>query len=264
MKMALKRTDCSALVGDLLYPANDEGIEVWKRIHKVYGTVTVNGIEAMSLSILRNLVIDGWQQRVVRIINNRELRHIAEILTMTVTGPEPHFWFHNNTSFCHPVNIRKKIEAKLGSKISWDERCLTRCPGGSLNAKYLDDLDENCNVVSGDLVIEGLKDMPPHSDKLAQIEKISGRLVVKENSAVSDLSFLPYLKEIGSPGKKGPSLEVVDNMKFAMKGLDTLEKINGDVRVISEKETDVSNAVRKKIIGVTSGTASFFGRNLKS
>ncbi|KAK5973126.1 hypothetical protein GCK32_018346, partial [Trichostrongylus colubriformis] len=202
MKMALKRKDCTALVGDVIYPGDAYMRDVWLKISKVYGTVTVDDNYEHDLGMLKNLTIDGWLPRVVRIVNNRQLRHIDELLKTKVTGPEPHFWFHNNTSFCHPVNVIKKIEAKVKTKLSWDDKCLKQCAGGIVNAKYLNELHKLCNRISGNLIITDLRGLPPGIDKLEQIEKIDGQLIVKKNSAVKDLSFLSNLKEINNPSKK--------------------------------------------------------------
>ncbi|KAK6045043.1 hypothetical protein COOONC_17452 [Cooperia oncophora] len=39
-------------------------------------------------------------------------------------------------------------------------------------------------------------EIPPNMEKLAQIEKINGGLIVTKNTGVPDLSFLSNLKEI--------------------------------------------------------------------
>ncbi|KAK6045333.1 hypothetical protein COOONC_17162, partial [Cooperia oncophora] len=157
MEMAVKRKDCTALVGDVHYPGTIYLKNAWARISKVYGTVTVDGTSERSLGTLRKITVDGWQPRVVRIVNNRKLLHIDEILEMKVAGPEPHFWFQNNTGFCHTPDIRQKIEAKAKTKLSWDDKCLTSCPGGVVSANYLNSIGKLCHIIDGDLVIEGLK-----------------------------------------------------------------------------------------------------------
>ncbi|KAK6037775.1 hypothetical protein COOONC_24720 [Cooperia oncophora] len=62
MAMAMKRTDCTALVGDVIYPGDVDLRNAWYRIKKVYGTITVNEIWEYDLGFLKNVTVDGWQR----------------------------------------------------------------------------------------------------------------------------------------------------------------------------------------------------------
>ncbi|XGW29673.1 hypothetical protein V3C99_009040 [Haemonchus contortus] len=264
IKMALKRKDCTALVGDLKYPSDEDMREAWKRISKVYGTITIDDISDENLNILRNLTVDGWQPRVVRILNNHKLKNIAAVLDMKVTGPKPHFWFSNNPSICHSINVRKEIEVKVETKLQWNDSCMLRCKGGVMSADYLEKMVENCNSINGDLLIEGLKNLPPNIGKLAQIEQINGRLIVKKNSGVPDLSFLPNLEEIDTvdSDRKLPCLEVVGNENFTLKGLTGIRNIYGNVYVSTRRKSDVPAEVKQYLKQITVGTSTFVYDNV--
>ncbi|KAK5985872.1 hypothetical protein GCK32_006312 [Trichostrongylus colubriformis] len=188
MEMALKRKDCTGLVGDVRYPGDANMRNVWIGVSRVYGTITVNGIRENNLDMLKKLTVDGWLPRVVRIVNNHQLRHIDELLKMKVTGPEPLFWFHNNTSFCHTIDIRSKIEAKVKTKLSWDERCLKRCAGGVIDAQYLKKFHRFCNIVDGDLIIEGLKGSIKHYSEICSPCRLKVLL-----QRIREISFTRFL-----------------------------------------------------------------------
>ncbi|KAK5972872.1 hypothetical protein GCK32_012691 [Trichostrongylus colubriformis] len=163
MKMALNDPDktCKALVGDVEYKPQDKANkEVWSRIKKVYGTVTVDALTESSLGILKNITIYGWARRSLKIINNRILKHIDEILTIEIKGSRPQFdnyYFRNNSGFCHPINIMKKINAKVKRTLWHDRKCLIKCKGGKVDLKYLQQFDKFCDEIDGDLIIEGLQ-----------------------------------------------------------------------------------------------------------
>ncbi|KAK5980496.1 hypothetical protein GCK32_020209, partial [Trichostrongylus colubriformis] len=93
----------------------------------------------------------------------------------------------------------KKINAKVKRTLWHDRKCLIKCKGGKVDLKYLQQFDKFCDEIDGDLIIEGLQDIPTEIEKLAQIEKIHGRLIVRNNTALQDLSYLPYLKTIYNP-----------------------------------------------------------------
>ncbi|KAK6050399.1 hypothetical protein COOONC_12094, partial [Cooperia oncophora] len=99
------------------------------------------------------------------------------------------------------------------------------CRGGKVNANYLKQFTEYCVEIIGDLVIQGLTKRPNGVEKLKKVTKINGRLVVKSNTAIKDLSFLSGLQEIKNPSSAQPSLEVADNANFALKGLTAIKKI---------------------------------------
>ncbi|PIO54780.1 hypothetical protein TELCIR_23847, partial [Teladorsagia circumcincta] len=99
--------------------------------------------------------------------------------------------------------------------------------------------------------------MPRNYEKLAQIEKINGRLIVSNNDGIPDLSFLPNLEEIYSSDKEKPSLDIVDNHNFALKGLDAIRKIHGKVYVRTEESSDVQKEVEQHIKSITDGKVTF-------
>ncbi|KAK6019470.1 hypothetical protein OSTOST_14893 [Ostertagia ostertagi] len=124
VEMALRDMKCTALVGDVEYNhGSDAYKELWSRISKVYGTILVNQLEENNLEALKNITVEGWASRVVKIVNNRNLKHIDGLLHMKVDGPRPWFWFHNNSRFCHTIDIRKKLEEKLHRRLEWEDKC---------------------------------------------------------------------------------------------------------------------------------------------
>ncbi|VDO55938.1 unnamed protein product [Haemonchus placei] len=63
MEMAMKRNDCTALVGDLAYKGKEGDKKyVWMQIEKVYGTITIDDISDSDLDTLIKLTVDGWQR----------------------------------------------------------------------------------------------------------------------------------------------------------------------------------------------------------
>ncbi|XGW29679.1 hypothetical protein V3C99_009044, partial [Haemonchus contortus] len=259
MEMAMKRNDCTALVGDLAYKGEEgEKKHVWKQIGKVYGTITIDDISDSDLDTLIKLTVDGWQPRIVRIVNNYRLRNMAAILKMEVTGPKPHFWFHNNTSICRIVDVRKKVEANVESQISWNESCLVRCRGGTVSEAYLSRLDSLCNTIDGKLILRNLNGLPPNIGKLAQIVKISGCLEVSSNYGVPDFSFLPNLEEIEANDKEDDAAILVGgNRKFKAEGLNALKRIRGDVLIYTMKESEVPHETRMRLKEITQGRVLF-------
>ncbi|XGW15096.1 hypothetical protein V3C99_000968, partial [Haemonchus contortus] len=124
MEMAMKDVSCTTLVGDVVYqPENNTNKRVWSRVKKVHGTILINGVSEERLRLPKGLVIHGWARRVVRITNNHILRNIDVLLHIKVRGPEPWFWFRNNSKLCHTPNMKKKIEEKLMRKLEWNEDC---------------------------------------------------------------------------------------------------------------------------------------------
>ncbi|VDO64902.1 unnamed protein product [Haemonchus placei] len=123
MEMAMKDTRCTRLIGDVEYqPRNDTNKQVWSRVKKVHGTVLIDGVTEEYLGIPKGLVVQGWAPRVVRITNNHILRNIDALLHIEVYGPEPWFWFQNNSKFCRS-DLREEIEARISGTIEWDETC---------------------------------------------------------------------------------------------------------------------------------------------
>nr|CDJ96898.1 EGF receptor domain containing protein [Haemonchus contortus] len=255
MEMAMKRNDCTALVGDLAYKGEEgEKKHVWKQIGKVYGTITIDDISDSDLDTLIKLTVDGWQPRIVRIVNNYRLRNMAAILKMIVTGPKPHFWFHNNTSICRIVDVRKNVEGNVESQMSWNESCLVRCRGGTVSEIYLSRLDSLCNTIDGNLILRNLHALPPNIGMLAQIVKIRGHLYVGTNYGVPDLSFLPNLEEIEATDIEYNVAIVVDkNVNFKVEGLYALKRIRGNVLIYTTKESDVPHETRKRLKEITQG-----------
>ncbi|KAK6057880.1 hypothetical protein COOONC_04559, partial [Cooperia oncophora] len=97
VEIALIDKKCKALVGDVEYQITDKANqEMWSRINKVYGTITVNEAES-DLRLLKNITVEGWSVRALRIINNRKLKYIDAILDMKVDGPKPSIYFRNNS-----------------------------------------------------------------------------------------------------------------------------------------------------------------------
>nr|CDJ96895.1 EGF receptor domain containing protein [Haemonchus contortus] len=131
-----------------------------------------------------------------------------------------------------------------------------------MSADYLEKMVENCNSINGDLLIEGLKNLPPNIGKLAQIEQINGRLIVKKNSGVPDLSFLPNLEEIDTVDSDLPCLEVVGNENFTLKGLTGIRNIYGNVYVSTRRKSDVPAEVKQYLKQITVGTSTFVYDNV--
>ncbi|KAK5968040.1 hypothetical protein GCK32_001332 [Trichostrongylus colubriformis] len=153
-----------------------------------------------------------------------------------------------------PSAFKKHITDVTTGKASFSSR---KCRGGQIGAEYLDKIGDSCREIIGDLIIQGLTETPKDIARLAGVEKIHGRLVVKGNTAVKDLSFLTALREISNPISKEPSLEIADNLNFALNGLTSIKKIHGNVYILSEKESDVSSVVKQHITSITDGTATF-------
>nr|CDJ90984.1 unnamed protein product [Haemonchus contortus] len=123
MEMAMKDTSCTRLIGDVEYqPENDTNKRVWSRVKEVLGTILINGVAEERLGLPKGLVVRGWAPRVVRITNNHILKNIDAILHIEVNGPEPLFWFQNNSKLCHS-ELREEIEARISGTIEWDETC---------------------------------------------------------------------------------------------------------------------------------------------
>ncbi|VDO17520.1 unnamed protein product [Haemonchus placei] len=124
MEMAMKDVRCTTLIGDVVYqPENKTNKRVWSRVKKVHGTILINGVTEERLRLPRGLVVHGWAPRVVRVTNNRILKYIGALLRIDVNGPEPWFWFYNNSKFCHTADMKKKIEEKINGKLEWNEDC---------------------------------------------------------------------------------------------------------------------------------------------
>ncbi|KAK6009940.1 receptor L domain protein, partial [Ostertagia ostertagi] len=132
-----------------------------------------------------------------------------------------------------------------------------KCKGGKVSTRYLDQLGEFCTDIIGDLTVQGLKRSPRGIQKLEKIKTIKGRLVVKDNTAVKDLSFLSSLQEISNPATGKPSLEVVNNLRFVLRGLKGIRKIHGNVYVKTEEKSDVPSDVKQHITSITDGKATF-------
>ncbi|XGW15092.1 hypothetical protein V3C99_000965 [Haemonchus contortus] len=123
MEMAMKDTKCTRLIGDVEYqPENDTNKQVWSRVKEVHGTILINGVAEERLGLPKGLVVRGWAPRVVRITNNHILKNIDALLHVEVNGPEPWFWFQNNSKLCRS-DLRKEVEARISGTIEWDETC---------------------------------------------------------------------------------------------------------------------------------------------
>ncbi|KAK6057107.1 hypothetical protein COOONC_05380 [Cooperia oncophora] len=102
-----------------------------------------------------------------------------------------------------------------------------------------------------------MKAIPRDLEKLAQIERINGTIIVRKNTALPDMSFLENLEEITNSNKRKPSLTVAYNENFVLKGLRGLKKIHGDVLVITQTDSDVPAPVKERLIRLTTGKVEF-------
>ncbi|KAK6036951.1 hypothetical protein COOONC_25544 [Cooperia oncophora] len=67
VEIALVDKKCKALVGDVEYQITDKANqEMWSRINKVYGTITVNEAES-DLRLLKNITVEGWSAQLEKI-----------------------------------------------------------------------------------------------------------------------------------------------------------------------------------------------------
>ncbi|CAJ0598866.1 unnamed protein product [Cylicocyclus nassatus] len=233
-----KNSYCRTVIGDVRYDELDS--KVWKRIEKVDGRVLITNTKLRDLDSLRDLKITSYISPALTIEDNEKLVDISALLTMDIASYPPVISISNNPRICHNIAERKQLEARLrkwNARVKFVEDCLLSCPGGKVSRSYLESFDKRCNVVKGNLVISGLYKLPTNIDKLEQVEKIDGRLIVTNNRAVKDLSFLKNLREINNPELDKPGLVVKNNRNFKNKGLDSLIKVTGGEGKITAAQT---------------------------
>ncbi|VDO44530.1 unnamed protein product [Haemonchus placei] len=156
------------------------------------------------------------------------------------------------------VDVREHIKGVCDGGAQFSAR---QCRGGMVDARFLRELDRFCNVITGNLFIRGFRREPKGLDNLRQVKKVRGRVVVKDNVAIRDLSFLSNMEEIDGNHHGDASLHVFDNLNFGMRGLYSIRKIRGDVVIKTEKEEDVPVDVKNRLISVTDGSVKFLTKN---
>ncbi|CAJ0598865.1 unnamed protein product [Cylicocyclus nassatus] len=238
VRAAKKQKKCKRIIGDVEYNVMDP--EVWKRIKAVDGSVSITHTKLSSLNFLRNLKIVSWSPPALVIENNEDLVDISALLTVDLASLHPVIRISNNPRICHNTVERQKLETLLKKNrvtISFANDCLKSCRGGKVSDKYLANFGKHCNVIDGNLVISGLSKLPEQINKLEQVEKINGRLIVTNNTALKDLECLRNLKEINNKEPDKPGLVVKDNKNFVQKGLYSLQKITGSESKVTAAST---------------------------
>nr|CDJ95462.1 EGF receptor domain containing protein [Haemonchus contortus] len=152
------------------------------------------------------------------------------------------------------VDVREHIKGVCDDGAQFSAR---QCRGGMVDEQFLRELDKFCNVITGNLFIRGFRREPKGLDNLRQVKKVRGRVVVKDNAAIKDLSFLSNMEEIDGNHHGDASLHVFDNRNFGMRGLYSIRKIRGDVVIKTEKKEDVPEDMKNRLISVTDGSVKF-------
>ncbi|KAL6726073.1 hypothetical protein Aduo_008083 [Ancylostoma duodenale] len=218
--------NCTRLVGDVKY--EEISPEIWQRVETVEGTIYIENTDMENLDAINNLTIIGLSTPALVISNNKKLVDISALMSIDIRSKEPAIEFKDNPLVCHNIVERKTLKewmAKKGISVKFSGHCLKSCPGGAVTSEYLANLDKRCNTIEGDLVIDKIKDLPANINKLEQVEKIHGRLLVTNNEAVQDVRFLRNLREIDNPKPGKPGLVIENNKNLKNRTLESLGKV---------------------------------------
>ncbi|EYB90898.1 hypothetical protein Y032_0212g2224 [Ancylostoma ceylanicum] len=212
--VAEKSDTCKTVIGDIRY--KELSPATWQRIKTVEGTVRVENTDVETLDALKDLKIVGWKTPALTVVNNKKLVDVSALLTMDIVSSKPLIKINSNPNICHGNVERSKLEEwleKNEASITFSNLCMKSCKGGEVTQEYLTKMDKHCNAIEGDLIIAGMDDLYNDTEKLLEVEKISGRLVITENKAITSLDFLRNLKEVGSqkPSKYKHALMIYGN-----------------------------------------------------
>ncbi|KAK6745232.1 hypothetical protein RB195_011760 [Necator americanus] len=225
---AEKNSSCRRIIDDVKF--EQLSADVWKRIKEIEGTLRIENTDAENLDPLTDLKISGWKMPAFVIAQNEKLIDISALLTIQIAPNESFFQITDNPNICHNVAEKKKLEEWLsnkGASVEFKDDCLKSCPGGTISNEYLENLDKRCNTIEGELVFDGLKELPDNMEKLEQVEKLDGRLIVRNNTALQNLSCLQNLRVINNTDPNEFALVIENNENFKFTGLKSLKKIIG-------------------------------------
>ncbi|ETN71396.1 hypothetical protein NECAME_14235 [Necator americanus] len=137
--LAHKLADCTTLIGDVNY--EELPFDIWERL------------------------ID-----------------IGALMTVDVRSSPPVLVMEDNPNICHNIGERRELEKflkKIRVSVPFSQDCLISCAGGKVDDKFLEHLDKRCNVIDGNLVINGMT-KPGLVVKNNRMTKISGLLSLEK------------------------------------------------------------------------------------
>ncbi|KAK6745234.1 hypothetical protein RB195_011760 [Necator americanus] len=257
---AEKNSSCRRIIDDVKF--EQLSADVWKRIKEIEGTLRIENTDAENLDPLTDLKISGWKMPAFVIAQNEKLIDISALLTIQIAPNESFFQITDNPNICHNVAEKKKLEEWLsnkGASVEFKDDCLKSCPGGTISNEYLENLDKRCNTIEGELVFDGLKELPDNMEKLEQVEKLDGRLIVRNNTALQNLSCLQNLRVINNTDPNEFALVIENNENFKFTGLKSLKKIIGKYPVTTTTErttlstTDNIEESTTESVGISQG-----------
>ncbi|KAK6745237.1 hypothetical protein RB195_011761 [Necator americanus] len=255
--LAHKLADCTTLIGDVNY--EELPFDIWERVGKIEGTLTITDTKVENLDFLRGLSIVGWRIPAFVISHNLKLIDIGALMTVDVRSSPPVLVMEDNPNICHNIGERRELEKflkKIRVSVPFSQDCLISCAGGKVDDKFLEHLDKRCNVIDGNLVINGMTKLPSNIKKLEQVEIINGRLFVTNNPAVENLLFLRNLREINNPELYEPGLVVKNNRMTKISGLLSLEKVTGGQATAITTFTVFTSTMSKLQVSTTKGRKS--------
>ncbi|EYB90884.1 hypothetical protein Y032_0212g2219, partial [Ancylostoma ceylanicum] len=101
-------------------------------------------------------------------------------------------------------------------------------------------------------------------DNLEQIERIIGRLIVRNNVAVPDLRYLKNLKIINNSESEEPGLLIENNTNFKNTGMVSLEKVINKVKPTTPKAEEEKTGAEEIFTTSESSTLQTTTENLQT
>ncbi|KAK6726566.1 hypothetical protein RB195_004723 [Necator americanus] len=134
---------------------------------------------------------------------------------------------YDNKKLCitDPQRLKMKFKSLLIDQ-STNFNCETICSGGLVDEEYLATV-RGCQVINGNLTIEGWEKPPPHLNNLRTVRRINGSLQIKNTSDLGDFYYLEELREITVPEESdAEAIEIVFNRGLTNLELTKLEKVS--------------------------------------
>ncbi|KAL6732871.1 hypothetical protein Aduo_003585 [Ancylostoma duodenale] len=136
---------------------------------------------------------------------------------------------YNNKNLCivNPQKLKIKFKG-LYIDQSTTPNCETICSGGVVDEEYLATV-EGCQVIDGDLNIDGWEKPPSHLDNLQTVTRINGSLHIRNTTGLGVFDYFGALKEVTVPkGKNATAIEIVNNRGLTEIQIPYLERISSE------------------------------------
>ncbi|KAL6732631.1 hypothetical protein Aduo_003372 [Ancylostoma duodenale] len=216
----------------------------------VRGTKNVRRSPSVKISLKGCLVIENTQLTNVDFLD--------DITKFTLVEDMCNHDIYNNRFLCivNPQKLRMKFKG-LYIDQSTSPNCETTCSGGEVDEEYLATVG-GCQIINGDLNIDGWERSPPHLDNLQSVTRIKGSLRIRNTTGLGIFDHLAALKEVTVPkGNNSTAIEIVKNRGLTEIQIPYLERVSSEnsmrIVITDNPELGMKESMAEKLYELANG-----------